>query len=145
MKTRHSVYVAVYAFIIKDDKILLNLRKKTGWMDGYYGLPSGHLEKEETLKAAIVREVQEEVGLTINETDLSLYHVMHRKDPISKLQYIDFFFKIGYWQGEPKNNEPEKSDHIKWIYIDNLPDNVIPNVKAAIEFYKGKIGFSELM
>lgn len=145
MKQRHSIHCAVYAYFIKDDQILLNLRQNTGWMDGYYGLPSGHLEKEESLKEALIREVQEEVGITVTETNLVLYHVMHRVDPISKMQYIDFFFKVEYWSGELINNEPEKSEHIKWFYMDRLPDKTVPNVKNAIEFYKGKLFFSEFV
>lgn len=43
MQTRHSVHVAVYAYLIKDDKILLNLRKNTGWMDGYLEFYKGKI------------------------------------------------------------------------------------------------------
>jgi len=113
-------------------------------MDGRYGLPSGHLEKDETLKDALIREVQEEVGLKMDPTDLTFYHVMHRNEKaIRNFEYIDFFFKLEYWQGEPRNNEPEKAAHIKWFDLNSLSENIVPNVKAAIEYYRSKLLFSE--
>ena len=36
------------------------LRQNTGFMDGFYGLPSGHVELYETPVGAIIREAQEE-------------------------------------------------------------------------------------
>lgn len=67
----HSVHCAAYGIFIQDHKILLSLRKNTGWMDGFYGLPSGHVEQNETIKGSLVRELQEEVGLDIDESNLS--------------------------------------------------------------------------
>jgi len=140
----HTLRCAAYAFVIKEHKILLILRKNTGWMDGKYGLPAGHLEKDETIKDALIREVQEEIGLKIRSTDLTFYHVMHRHEKaIGNFEYIDFFFKLEYWQEEPINNEPEKAEHIKWFDLDSLPENIIPNVEAAIKNYRGKLVFSE--
>lgn len=140
----HTVRCATYAIIIKEHKILLLLRKGTGWMDGHYGLPAGHLKKDETIKNALIREVHEEIGLKINSTDLTLYHVMHRNEKtIGNFEYIDFFFKLEYWQGKPRNNEPEKAAHIKWFDLDSLPKNMVPNIKAGIEYYRSKLIFSE--
>lgn len=145
MTSRHTLRVAVYALFIKDNHILLSKRKNTGYMDGLYSLPAGHMEKGETLVGALVREVQEEVGILLQPTDLTLYHVMHRKNTDEDIEYIDFYFKIAYWQGEPHNNEPEKCEHIKWFPLEALPHKIVPSVKAAIDFYKGKLFFSELL
>ncbi len=114
-------------------------------MDGFYSLPAGHLETGERLVQAVVREAHEEIGLDLQETDLTLYHVMHRQNAEVKSEYIDFYFKVAYWIGEPVNNEPEKCEHIKWFPLEALPHKIVPSVKAAIEFYKGKLFFSELM
>lgn len=144
MNEKHTVRVAVYALIIKDKKILLLLRKNTGWQDGNYGLPSGHLEKGETIKKALIRELIEEVKLSVEETNLSFYHVMHRNEIKDKnYEYVDFFFKVEYWAGEPVNAEPAVHGGVKWFDLDQLPENIVPNIKAAIEHFKAKIGFSE--
>lgn len=142
-KERHTIRCAVYGIIVKDHKILMVLRKNTGWNDGNYGLPAGHLEKNETLKEAVIREVKEEVGLDIEESNLSFYHVMHRNEKSDNSEYIDFFFKVEYWETEPKNNEPDKSEKIEWFDLDSLPENIVPNVKAAIQYYRNKLIISE--
>jgi 8-oxo-dGTP pyrophosphatase MutT (NUDIX family) len=141
---RHTVRCAVYAFFVKEHKILLVLRKGTGWMDGNYGLPAGHFEKGEELKTALIREVSEEVGIVVDSANLTLYHVMHRNEKkIDNFEYVDFFFKVEYWEGEPKNNEPGKAEEVKWFDLDSLPKNMVPNVKAGINYYRSKIFFSE--
>lgn len=56
---RHKLKVAVYVLLIKDDKILLARRSKTGWQDGNYTIPSGHLDPNETIATAAIRETQE--------------------------------------------------------------------------------------
>jgi hypothetical protein len=69
---------------------------------------------------------------------------MHRHEKkIDNFEYIDFFFKVEYWEGEPKNNEPDKADHIKWFDLNSLPTNIIPHIKASIMCYKNKLIFSE--
>ena len=113
-------------------------------MDGFYGLPSGHVEQNETIKQALVRELHEEVGLEIDESNLSFYHVMHRnKKAVGDRDHVDFYFKVEYWTGEPINNEPEKCEKIEWLDLDSLPDKIIPNVKVAIQYYRSKLIFSE--
>lgn len=142
---RHTIRAAVYAILLSEDMILLSLRKNTGYMDGMYSLPAGHLEKGETLTEALVRETQEEVGIHVQETDLTLCHVLHRCHMKEDIEYIDFYFKVAYWQGDPINNEPERCDLIKWFPLEALPPNIVPTVKRVIDFYKGKLFFSELI
>ena len=57
-----TFHAAVYG-IIRDStgKILTVKRKNTGYLDGWYGLPAGHIEGIETIKEAMQREIQEEV------------------------------------------------------------------------------------
>lgn len=43
-KERHKILTAVYAVIIKDNKILLSLRNNSGFMDNWYSLVAGHVE-----------------------------------------------------------------------------------------------------
>ena len=43
-------------------KILLSKRKNTGYKDGEYELPGGHLEENETIQECAIRETIEETG-----------------------------------------------------------------------------------
>ena len=131
---------AVYLLPIRDGKVLLSRRFNTGWMDGKYSLIAGHLDGNETVFEAMIRESLEEANLVINKKDLIPATVIHRK---SDVEYIDFFFVVNKWEGEPIINEPEKCDDMSWFSVDDLPDNLLPFIKEAIENYKNKVAFFE--
>lgn len=134
---------ACYLLLIKGNKILLLRRFNTGWEDGKYTLISGHLEKSETVKQAMVREAKEEAGINLDTKDLRVVHTMHRKSN-DDLEYIDFFLVARKWQGQPKIAEPEKCDEIRWFALNNLPGSTLLHIKLAIRSYANKVSFSEL-
>ncbi len=131
---------AVYLMPIVDNKILLSRRFQTGWMDGFYSLIAGHLDGNESVNEAMIREAFEEAVIVVREEDLIPATVIHRKSPDE--EYIDFFFVITKWQGEIVIGEPNKCDALDWYPIDNLPENTLPYIKVAIKNYQNKIAFS---
>lgn len=140
MNKKHTIRCAVYLFLIRDNKLLLLRRKNTGWKDGQYGVPAGHLEKNETVLSAATREAKEETGIDIKPEDLELVHVMHRK---ANYDYIDFYFNIKKWKGDPFIAEKEKSDDLQWFDLDKLPQNTVDYVRMAFENSRNKILFSQ--
>lgn len=144
MKERIKLPVASYLFLIRDEKILLLRRQNTGYLDGMYSLPAGHIEAGETVSRAMVREAQEEIGITFSADDVTVVHVVHRAPaPGGSHEYIDFYFTLESFEGTPINNEPHKCDHMEWFKLDELPDNTIPYIASAItNFRKGQL-FSE--
>ncbi len=63
---------------------------------------------------------------------------MHR---FENQERVDFFFKTNRWKGEPKVMEPEKAGEIRWVNLSELPSNIVPYVRQAIELglKKGQI------
>lgn len=141
-KERFKLIAEVCLVLIKEDKILLSRRYNTGYGDGYYSFPAGHLEEGETLKEGVVREAKEEVGIDINMSDLELIHVMDRN--VINNERMAFFFKAKEWKGDLINMEPEKCDDLKWFKINELPENTIPYIRSAINFYLNSVSYSEL-
>jgi ADP-ribose pyrophosphatase YjhB (NUDIX family) len=125
--------------LIKGDKILLLRRFNTGWQDGNYSLPAGHLEMGETPTSGMMREGLEEIGITLHKEDLEMVHTMHRIHGY----YIDLFFTAKKWEGEIVNKELNKCDDLNWFPLEDLPINIVPSVKSAIEQYKKGVHFSE--
>lgn len=137
---RNTFRSAVYIIIIRDNKLLLLRRKNTGWKDGEYGMPAGHLEHGETVKEAAAREAKEEAMVDIDPKDLDLVHVQHRK---ANYEYIDLYFHAAKWTGEPGIGEEDLADDIGWFSTDSLPVNAIDYMRFAFENYQKKIFFSE--
>lgn len=115
-------------------------------MDGNYSLPAGHMDKGETFTDCIIREAKEEIGVELLSQDLKVAHLMHRfsGSDWGDLGYrIDLFFIAEKWQGKIENKEPDKCDDLQWFDLDNLPKNIIPYIKVALENIKNKIFYSE--
>jgi len=140
-KKRFKIITAVYLFLFKNDKILLMRRLNTGFEDGNYGLPSGHVEDNETLTEALKREMDEEIGIKLNVKKLELVHTMHRRSDDIRL---DFFFTTKKYTGEPKNLEPEKCDDVNWFPTSKLPKNTIGYIKKALSSFRAKKPYSEI-
>ncbi len=137
---RFKLRAAVYLLLIKDNKVLLSRRFNTGWMDGKYSLIAGHLDGDESVFEAIIREAFEEAKIKIEKKDLIPATVVHRQ---SDQEYIDFFFVAKRWSGDITIVETNKCDDLSWFPLDNLPDNLLPFIKEAVEKYQNKIPFFE--
>ena len=132
--------VTVHLFLFRENQILLLRRFNTGFRDGEYSVPAGHLDGGETVIAAAEREGEEEVGVRIEPGDIIFSIVMHG---IEEDERVDFFVHILKWQGEPFNAEPDKCDDLRWSDIVQLPANIIPYVKQALENHSKDIRFDE--
>lgn len=125
-------------------EILLQKRKNTGWMDGSWELGAcGHVEEGETLKQAAVRETREELCLDVKEKDLEFVGLNHNNIE-GKGTYYCMYFKVKNFSGIPAIGEPEKCEEIRWFPIDNLPQEIIPIRKTAIENYLHSILYCEI-
>jgi len=98
------------------------------YLDNQYDLPGGHLEAGEDLYDAMIREAKEEIGITIKRENMQIVHIYHH---FSK-DVLKFVFKVANYSGEIKNLEPEKCKEIRWIDINNLPENTIKGIKNEI-------------
>jgi 8-oxo-dGTP diphosphatase len=130
----------VHLLFFRARQVLLLRRFNTGYRDGEYSVPAGHLDGNETVRAAARREAAEEVGVQIDTADLIFSSVMHRNEGDER---IDFFVEVRRWDGEPFNNEPGKCDELRWCELDLLPENTIPYVRRAIENHRYGIHFDE--
>lgn len=142
MQERFKLISAVYLIPVKDGKILLSRRFQTGYEDGNYGLVAGHVDGEETMKKALVREVKEEIGILLDPSKLKLVLTMHRW--CGDHERIDLFFTADQWDGEIKNMEPHRCDDLQWFPLEKLPDNTIPYIHTAIDCYLKGVSYYEL-
>ena len=139
-KLRSRFPVAVHLFFLRADRVLLLRRFNTGWEDGNYSVPAGHVDAGETVTQAAIREAHEEIGVRLEPQDVEVVHVMNRK---SEDERIDFFLLARRWTGEIANQEPDKCDDLAWYPMASLPDTMIPYVKQALHNCRNGMPFSE--
>lgn len=137
---RFKAVVAVHLILIEGNQILLQRRYNTGYEDGNYSVVAGHIDGNESVLHAMKREALEEAGISISEDDLQIVHVMHRK-AIDR-ESIDYFLTCQNYTGEIQIMEKNKCDELAFYNLDNLPNNVIPYVRKAIEHYQNNEPFS---
>jgi 8-oxo-dGTP diphosphatase len=123
-------YTAAYVVFRKKDKVAFLLRENTKWMNGYYGLPAGRVEKGENFIEAAIREAKEEVGATLKPDDLKLILTGHRNHPDSL--WVDIVFEATNWTGELYNAEPHIHGELTWFKPDDLPENVVHYVRFYV-------------
>lgn len=137
-----TIIPAVYLILEKDNQILLLRRYNTGYNDGLYSLPSGHVEDGEFPIDALIREAQEEIGINLKKEDLQLVHTMYRRQSAESTR-VDFYIVAKEWSNTISNMEPHKCDDLSWVSYEALPDTVIPVVKQAIMAYREGVIYSE--
>jgi mutator protein MutT len=138
--SRAQFPVTVHLLFIRENQILIARRFNTGYRDGEYSVPAGHLDGGETIIAAGMREAKEEVGVTLEANDMTFSSVVHRNEGEER---VDFFVQVHKWSGEIVNAEPDKCDDLRWVDFNELPDNTIPYVRRAISNHLNGIAFDE--
>jgi 8-oxo-dGTP diphosphatase len=144
MKNRNKAVPAAYILLAKDGKYLLGRRKNTGYFDGNYQPPAGHVEEGELPIEAVIREAEEEIGVKLNKKDVLPAHFMYRVKHDETGDRADYFFVARKWEGEIENREPEKCDDLFWASPDKLPKNTVPHARHAIECIQKGVAYSEV-
>lgn len=145
MNDRFRVKAAVYA-ILHDEKgrILFMRRHGTGYMDGKLGLPSGHVEQNESFQAAAVRELKEEADVDVAVEKFDHAVTFHRYQPSGEDDYVDVFFVTSEWSGVPKIAEPDKCSEIVWAQPDDVKDELVPYLVYVFDAIAQQKSFIEL-
>jgi 8-oxo-dGTP pyrophosphatase MutT (NUDIX family) len=116
-------------YLRREGQVLLQRRAGTGFMDGHWAAAAGHVEPGESVVAAAVREVREELGVEVSPGDLRPVTTMHRGQPGGPAleQRVDFFYEAVRWDGVPTLQEASKADGLGWFPLDALPEPVVPH------------------
>lgn len=142
MSERFKQVGGVFNIILKDNKVLMELRKNK-FDAGLYSLVGGCMEDGETVKQAAVREIKEEVNLDVCEQDVEVISVFHRITP-DNWQSIEFVLLVHKFSGDSELMENNVCGDLRWFELNNLPQNISAYAKRAIDNYINKEIFSEI-
>lgn len=129
---RRRVVVDVILLLADSGCILLRERANTGYGDGAYEPPSGHLTDRETIVETAIR-VASAAGIMIGPENVSLAHVMH---DVSRGGRIAFFLSVSGWVGQPT------SPDVGWFPLEDLPTNMFDRARVALRNYADGMRFS---
>lgn len=115
----------------KDNMILVGQRPENHTLAGLWEFPGGKIELGETPEQALVRELNEELGIVaeVGELKIACTH------SYSDVGIIILFYEVLFWKGEPKTKHHL---NLKWIKPSELPGMKIPdaNRKNLDRIYK---------
>lgn len=99
---------------------------------GGISFPGGHVEPGETITASVVREMQEETGLTVENPRLC---GVVRWNPPGRAQKVLYLFSASCWQGTllPGTREGE----VRWMNQQELKkQRLAPNMEVFLRLYQ---------
>ena len=118
-------HVAVGVLIDSKRCVLLTRRLKGTHLAGYWEFPGGKVEAGESVRAALARELEEELGTRIGET-VPLMTVSH---DYGKKQVLLDVHQVKDWSGEPHGAEGQP---LAWVNADSLDEFQVPEANAEI-------------
>src|SRR3990167_3157367 len=117
-------YVLLIAVNHNNHVLLLRRNEHAPFGACHYSLVGGKVEDTESYRQALIREAREEVGIVIEEKDLSFSSIIHAYRPHERIVLATFTVKV--WRNNPLNCEPHKHDALLWAPLQRLPDPLLP-------------------
>ena len=115
------VLVSAVALIDRDGRVLLAQRPEGKSMAGLWEFPGGKVEPGETPEAALVRELQEELGIDTWSSCLApLTFASHSYESFHLLMPL---FACRKWDGIPQSKEGQA---LAWVAPNKLRDYPMP-------------------
>ena len=131
---RQLVQVAVGVLIRSDDSFLLTSRPEGKAYAGYWEFPGGKLEVGETIAQALKRELQEEIGITIE--DCMSWKTEQIDYPHALVQLN--FCKVRRWSGELQMREAQL---YAWEQLPVTVKPVLPGTLPVLEWFAKERSF----
>lgn len=115
-----------------EDQVLLELRADFG----VWGIPGGGGEIGENITETMVRELQEEIDLTVNNLRPFGYATDPEFETITfgngdNCQYYSLLFWANIGKAKVRVASDESTD-IRWFDWDALPENILPNMRNTL-------------
>jgi 8-oxo-dGTP diphosphatase len=109
----------VAAVIVRDGRVLVSRRPAGTALGGLWEFPGGKIEAGETDRAALARELREELGIDVRPGPL--WGILRHRYPEREVVLRFRFAEIA--SGEPR---PLEVDEVRWVAAADLPELAFP-------------------
>ena len=116
-----TMMVVAVALLDAAGRILLQQRAPGRSMAGLWEFPGGKMEDGETAEAALVREIEEELGLRLDPADLE--PACFASDEVAGRRMILLLYVCRAWRGEPA---PLDAAALRWATLDEMRSLAMP-------------------
>ena len=121
MGDKPIVLVSAVALLDADNRVLLAQRPEGKSMAGLWEFPGGKIDPSETPEAALIRELDEELGIDTHESCLApIGFASHGYDDFHLLMPL---FVCRKWNGTPT---PREGQTLAWVRPNALKDYPMP-------------------
>lgn len=116
-----TLLVVAAALVDSDGRVLIGQRPQGKQLAGQWEFPGGKVEAGETPEDALIRELQEELGIEVKRACLAPFvFASHTYDSFHLLMPL---FLIRRWDGEPQAHEHTA---LKWVRPNDMRDYPMP-------------------
>lgn len=129
-------FILVVLSFIQNSKGEFLIQKRSVKKGGKYGSTGGHAKTGETSIQAMMTEINEEIGLNINEDELNL--VYSGRDDIDKV-FFDLYYIKKDFSTDSLTLQEEEVESVKWMTVDEIKQLISTNEfldSNVDEFYK---------
>jgi 8-oxo-dGTP diphosphatase len=125
--SRRLLLVVAAAMLDSDGRVLLAQRPQHKQLGGLWEFPGGKLEAGETPEDALIRELKEELDVTVEPSALDPY-------AFASHTYPDFhllmpLYLIAQWKGEPM---PHDAQALAWVHPKDLRNYAMPPADVVL-------------
>ena len=119
--------LTVVAAVIRDneDRVLLTRRAIESHMGGLWEFPGGKINDGEAPSEALVRELEEELGIAV-AVEEPLTFAVHEE---SGLRILLLFYRASIVSGQPRGREGQQ---VEWVQVADLPSYPTPPADAGL-------------
>jgi 8-oxo-dGTP diphosphatase len=115
LMSRPLLLVVAAALVRKDQHILVQQRAPHRSMAGLWEFPGGKVEPGEAPEDALAREIDEELGVTLDRADLA--PLTFASELLGERNLVLLLYRVTRWQGEPR---PLDASAIRWASVEEL-------------------------
>ena len=117
----------VAAIIFNQDKsqIFITKRPDDKHKGGFWESPGGKVEQGESVEQAMIRELEEEIGITV--TEQSLFEHLEYDYPEKSLKFD--FMTVSQFDNQPYGREGQEG---RWVDVAALLDYTFPEANVPI-------------